>query len=169
MSQDSHDSIDKASLQKEMDDKARALMASGDSFDGVIKHFLDGFAYRYIETPLSQNIQTMQEGENVYFVESRDDRMVEVLKVSNRELKDKLIAFAKSHPPKDKATVAYKVEVIRHNDKLVCRASVNWDFPKHSFNSDTTFTKESVLDYDDLLIVRNKLALHLEEVCELFL
>lgn len=165
-------SFDKDSLQKEMDEKARALMASADSFDGIIKHFLDGFAYRYIETPMVKNIQTIKLDENTYCVESRDDRLVEVLKVSNRELKDKLITFAKSHPPQaseQSPTVGYRIQVTRFPQKLVCAAIVDWEFPAHSFETNATFIKESTLDYDDLLIVRNKLALHLEEVCEIFL
>ena len=161
--------IDKESLQREMDEKARALMASDDSFDGVIKHFLDGFAYRYIETPLVNNIQTFKIDENTYCVESRDDRLVEVLKVENRELKNKLIAFAKKHPPREKVTVAYRIQVKRFPQKLVCSAIVDWEFPKHSFQSNEIFLKENTLEYDDLLIVRNKLAVFLEKVCEVFL
>lgn len=161
--------FDKEQLQAEMEQKARELMSSGDAFDGVVKHFLDGFAYRYLETPLSQNIQTIKTSENIYSVESRDDRMVEVLKISNRKLKEKLIAFAKSHSPKEKATVAYRIQVTRYPDRLVCQATIDWGYPKHSFEKETSYTKESVLEFDDLLIVRNKLALHLEEVCSILL
>lgn len=160
---------DKEALQAEMEQKARELMQSEDAFDAVVKHFLDGFAYRYLETPLSQNIQTIKTDENTYVVESRDDRMVEVLKVSNPELKVKLIEFAKSHPPKEKATVGYRISVQRQTDRVLCKASISWGYPEHLFNAGTSYSKESQLEFDDLLIVRNKLALHLEEVCSLFL
>lgn len=169
--------FDKEELKKEMDLKVRNHLQQGDAFDDLVKHFLDGFAYRYIETPLSKNIETIKHDDGTFSVSGLENRLVEALKVSDPQLKEKLVKFAKEAAiNKDlKATVMYRIEVkvVEGSPdscgKIEARAIVNWNYPQHETNQEKEYIKKSQLEFEDIMVIRNKLALHLEEVANLFL
>ena len=172
------ENLSREELQKRMDEKVKGQLLdsnSGNALDDLMKHILDGFAYRYIETPLNENIMTQKDSNGSYFVSSKDNRLIEVLKVTNRDLKNKLIEFAKTTTPKDGATVAYRIMVsLVHGDfenggKVKLEASFDWDFPKHQFDTEKTFHQSKELEFEDVLFIRNKLPYYLDKVCDIFL
>ena len=53
-------------------------------------------------------------------------------------------------------------------NKIECSSSINWNAPEFKFDENKLMLKTCVYEYQDLLELRNTLALKLEEVSEIF-
>ena len=149
----------------------REEVESQQGIAALICHNLTNFAYRYISTAHDPAPVASALSEECFIVESIETDLVSGLKLGGSELKEPLIAMAKSVGKG--ATIGQRL-VVETKDyepnrsfRATLRAQVSWDHPHHDYREKY---KERVLsiDYEDALDMRNRLALGLEEICAFF-
>ena len=161
--------FDKEELEKQMYDKNIQELQGEEGIGKLLVFNLENFAYRYIETSKYKEIKCQKMAQN-YYVESIEPDVVNALKMASSELKPKLIELCKQHPGPEskKIQVKYWIGTKIDNDKQVtCFASISWDFPEFK-NKEKCLYKEEVFKFDDPMLLRNKHAAILENVCTLF-
>jgi hypothetical protein len=160
--------LSKEELTNQMNDKNRELLLKSDGIASLFVHNLENFAGRYLETSQDQEIKYQTDGTN-YWVESLEPNIVEALKWDNPELKEKLINLCKKFPGVQSKEIKIKLVIatkMASQTEVVCYASVICFTPNE--NENITLSKETSLSFDDPIELRNKHALLLEEVCEIF-
>lgn len=167
---------DKEQLQKQMNE---AVMASFQD-DGAIAEFLEfnlsNFSYRYLEVGDCDSLKptwTIDGDIKSVSVSRTISDLALALKTANVETRKGLIHLAKSFKKADKPEAYYELgaKVLsigsRGEGRVMAFAIVSWDFP-HYQSSSLEQRKEVILSFEDALELRNKFALSLEEVCEVF-
>lgn len=155
----------KAELQAEVNEKARASVADDAGLDELMRFTLDNFAYRYLETKNTQGLKSQAISRATWRVEGQESELIEALKAQNEKTKQALIAKAKAHAKKDGATVYPWIEIEVKDSLALCRAGVDWE----SDGARETIAKsETRLEFEDGLHLRNKIAKSLEEACGVF-
>lgn len=135
---------------------------------------MDNFYYRYIETEDSKDLKTQLMGPGIYGAVSFESNLVQALKSTHPEIKKQLIEFAKSTPKSLGPRIRYLLkcevkELKSEQGHLILTGEISWDFPDFKGDETKRATKEVNFKYSDLTEFRKKLALKLEEVCEIFL
>ncbi|WP_127717243.1 hypothetical protein [Halobacteriovorax sp. HLS] len=173
-SQSSKEDLEK--LKVEMETKARVSL-NEEGLNGLLVFTLDNFAYRYLETSSCTDIHSQKKSDHHFYVESEDTDVMSILKTKDPIAKPALIQLAKKFSSTKGVGIKVKYELhcrftelnSDNTGELECFSIINW-------NSDQNFKveeglhvkKSSKLKFSDPLILRNKLALLLEEVCEIF-
>jgi hypothetical protein len=163
-------------LTKEQEDKARAeLEESG--LDHLITFTLENFAYRYLETDCTRNIKAVFNGSNQYSVSSIEEDPMSALSISDPKSKKGVISLVKRFSKTKGVGLRVRYQLLcdtsdigRSGTGLIkCSASINWNLDE-DFRSDPELEsiKTASIEFDDPLILRNKLALLLEDVCQIF-
>jgi len=159
----------KEELERAINQKNLEALKQGDALAQLMASNLENFAYRYLETKTMKNIKC-QFFEKTYWVESIEEDIFTALKWDNRELKEKLIQLCKRYPGQEskKIKIQLKLGTTLVGDKQVnCFSSINWDFPSFE-NKESELSCIESFEYSDLLELRNKHALLLEKVAEIF-
>ena len=159
----------KEELEKEINEKNREALQSGDALSALMVHNLENFAYRYLETEASKNIKCQNEGAT-YWVESIEDDIYTALKWDNPVLKPKLIDVCKQYPGQKSKEIKIKLilgTTFKSDKEVTCFAMINWNFPNFE-HSEKEICRIKNFSFNDPLELRNKHALLLEEVCEIF-
>lgn len=161
---------EKEKLQKQAEQKAQERFQSQDFFDQFIHYTLNNFSYRYFDTPTPpcEQIDAL-----TYRVRQRDVPVKIGLTSQHTTLKEGTKEMVKKHSPRDGASLIYEMRVrLEHKDPekpgqahLAC--FISWDYPEHSLETNCV-KKEFLYEYDEAIELRNKLAYHLEALCELF-
>jgi len=167
---------DKEQLQKQMNE---AVLASFQD-DGAIAEFLEfnlsNFSYRYLEIGACDSLKPIWtiDGDIKSVSVSRSIAdLALALKTTNSETRKGLIHLAKSFKKADKPEAFYELgaKVLslgsKGEGKVMAFARVSWDYPDFQSVS-LEQRKEVVLSFEDALELRNKFALSLEEVCDVF-
>lgn len=134
---------------------------------------LDNFYYRYLETTINKDLKTTQMGLHLWGANSREDSMVDALKINNPTAKKGIIQLAKTVPKSQGPYVKYElladVEELRpDHGKIKITAKIDWGFPDFQ-NEGNSYIKKITFIYEDLAHFRKELAQKLEEACEIFL
>ncbi|PIK15250.1 hypothetical protein [Halobacteriovorax sp. JY17] len=170
------DNKDFETLKKEQEEKARMeLEESG--LDHLITFTLENFAYRYLETAHSKNIVSEFNGANQYTVTSFETDPMLALKVSDLNAKKGAISLAKRFSATKGVGLKIRYQLLCDTSGvsgsgpglMKCRASINWNMDR-GFASEAEFEsyKEESIEFSDPLVLRNKLSLLLENVCQIF-
>lgn len=160
--------LSKEELMLQMNEKNRELLLNSDGIGSLFIYNLENFAGRYLETSQDREIKCQFNGTN-YWVESIEPNILEALKWQNFELKEKLIALCKKFPGTQSKEIKIKLQLtskMLSESKAECSASVLISTPVESEN--ITLSKKSHMTFDDPIELRNRHALLLEEVCEIF-
>lgn len=163
-------------LTKEQEDKARAeLEESG--LDHLISFTLENFAYRYLETDCSKNIKAVFNGSNQYSVSSIEQDPMSALSVSDSKAKKGVISLAKRFSKTKGVGLRVRYQLLcdtsdiagNGTGRIKCSASINWNLDVEFESApDLESVKTASIEFDDPLVLRNKLALLLEDVCQIF-
>jgi len=162
-------------LRIDQEKKAREEL-QGSGLDQLICFTLDNFAFRYLETSHSKNIQTEFLGEGIYSVHSFELEPMSALKIQDQKAKKGIVTLAKRFSSTKGVGLKVKLELLCDTSKVVngsgtiqCHAVINWNMD-NDFEDDIDFTSKKSVSYDfsDILDLRNKLALLLEDVCTIF-
>ena len=163
-------------LRSDMESKARGAL-NEEGLNGLLTFTLDNFAYRYIETSTHSNIHSQKVSGNHFFVESVNSEVMSILKTKDPKAKKALIELAKkfSSTKGEGLQVQYQIhcqflELNSDNTgELECYSIVNWNSANGFKLENDLYSKKAVrFKFSDPLVLRNKLALLLEEVCEVF-
>ncbi len=155
----------KDQLQEEVDAKARAGVQGEAGLDELIRFTLDNFAYRYLETKNVKDLHAHATGTHTWRVEARESQLQEALKAQNPDTKKALIERARQHARKDGASVTSWIEVQIEKQTAIVVAGVDWS---SDGRGETIAHKQSRLNFEDVLVLRNRLAATLEEACGVF-
>lgn len=158
-------------LKKEQEVRAREALKE-DGPEGLLVFTLENFAYRYLETKGSEDIKAQKVSNGHYIVESFELDPMEALKVSDSSAKKGIVELVKSfsstkgHGLKVKNTLEIK---LIDDCEVSCVSRINWNQQRDfSIEEGSYVEKSSSLKFDDFLLLRNKLALLLEEVCSIY-
>lgn len=164
------DQKEKEVLQKQAEEKAQERFQSRDVFDEFIQYTLDNFSYRYFMDPPPK---TEQIDALTYRVRQDNVPVKEGLTSQYSKIKEGTKELVKKHSPRNGASLACEIRVrLEHKDPdkpgeahLAC--IVSWDYPEHSLEVNC-FKNEFLYEYDEAIELRNKLAYHLENLCDIF-
>jgi hypothetical protein len=171
--------ISKEELEKikcEINNKVRDSLNEEGLF-GLAVFTLENFAYRYLETINCTNIKAQKISDSHFFVESIETEPLKALKISNPEAKKGLISLAKRFSSAKGEGIQVKQELhINFKDlsssgsgNIECFSKLNWNIYNNFKDEEGLFVKKSInLEFDEPILLRNKLALLLENVCEIF-
>jgi|GEM_PF-3834094 hypothetical protein len=165
------DPIDKEKLQKQAEQEVQERFQSSDFFDDFILYTLNNFSHRYFAStpaPKSEQIDAL-----TYRVQQREVPVKEGLTSQNTKIKQGTKEMVKKYSPRDGASLLYEMRVgLEHKDPqkpgvayLTC--IVSWDHPEHGLKQNC-FKNEFLYEYSEAIELRNKLAYHLENLCEIF-
>ena len=163
-------------LKREIDIKVTDSL-NEEGLLGLAVFTLENFAYRYLETSSHQNIIGQKISDSHFFVESIESDPIKALKVSDVIAKKGIITLAKRFSASK--GLGLKVQQQLHinfkdlnsngSGSIECFSKLNWNIDNNFKDEEGMFVlKSSSLKFDDPIILRNKLALLLEEVCEIF-
>lgn len=165
------DSQEKEKLQKKAELNVQERFESKDFFDSFIHHTLDNFSYRYFAgqpSPTTEQLDSL-----TYRVQQKSVPVKEGLTSLRSDIKQGTKEMVKKHSPREGACLAYAISVeLEHKDpntpgKAHLACTVSWDYPEHGLKKNCAKT-EFLYEYDEAIELRNKLAFHLESLCELF-
>lgn len=163
-------------LKKEQEEKAREELKEN-GLDHLITFTLDNFAYRYLETNSTKNITTQFDGKNLYTVTSYEDDPISALKISDLNAKKGVIGLAKRFSASKGVGLRVRYQILcdisgvssNGAGVIKCKASINWNMDEDFYSAkDYESVKTISYEFSDPLVLRNKLAVLLEEVCQLF-
>lgn len=153
-------------LKSKMEEKVK------ESFEltAFFHHNLNNFAYRYFE----KATESSSIDEKNFFVEGIDSKLKNYLKSDIEKVKAGSLNLAKTIPYKQgpHLKLFLNIEVVKFDSvrggivEIVSR--INWGFPLFENNSASFYEKKVVLEFEDVIILRNKLAKSLETACEIF-
>lgn len=159
----------KEELEKQINEKNLKALNTGDALSDLIVFNLQNFAYRYLETENSKDIQCQSDGKS-YWVESIETDIFTALKWDNIALKPKLIELCKKYPGQQSKKIQIKLMLgttLSGEKEVTCFSLINWNFPSFEHN-ENELCRIKKFQYSDLLELRNKHAALLEEVAEIF-
>lgn len=163
-------------LKTEIDIKVRESLDEEGLF-GLAVFTLENFAYRYLETESHKEIKAQKNSDSHFYVESVELDPMKALKVSDPLAKKGLISLAKRFS--STKGVGIKLQAQLHinflslnssgSGKVECYSVLNWNLDNDFTNEDDLFVKKlKTFEFSEPILFRNKLALLLEEVCEIF-
>ncbi|GEM_PF-1062588 len=163
-------------LKKEQEQKAREDLREN-GLDHLISFTLDNFAYRYLETSSTKNIVTQFNGKNLYTVTSFEEDPMSALKISDSNAKKGVIGLAKKFSSTKGVGLRVRYQIScdisdvssNGSGSIVLAASINWNMD-NDFISDKEMesVKSISFEFSDPLVLRNKLAALLEDICLIF-
>lgn len=162
---------EKEKYQKQADDKAKKLFESSDTFDEFIAFTLNNFGHRYFE---KEEHAVEKSDDLTYFIRNEQVHIKWGLMNKLAAIKNGSKELAVKHPPKDGGTLCQELEVrLEHKDSnrpgvAHLSARVYWNYPDFTLQHGQFHAQTYDFSYEDVLHLRNKLAKHLEEICELF-
>lgn len=153
-------------LKSEMEAKVKESFELAPFFH----HNLNNFAYRYFDLPSpSEELEG-----NLFMVSGIETKLKNALKTEDSEIKAGVTELAKSVPFKDGPAVQYSLSIkvedfdASRGGNVRVSSQVNWNFPSFETEKGKLKTKTENFKFEDILILRNKLAKILESACELF-
>lgn len=164
---------DKEKYQKQADEKAKKLFESQDTFDEFISFTLNNFGYRYFDKDPDENAVEMS-APLTYFIRQETVPLKWGLMNKDPKIKNASKELALAHPPKEGGALCQELEVrLEHRDAnrsgvATFSARLYWNYPTFTIEAGKYFEKTYEFAYEDALHLRNKMAKHLEEICELF-
>lgn len=150
--------------------QVEAHLSQADYFDRYILETLNSFAYRYFEEPLAAEIVSA----NLLRVSSLEKGIKEAIKNKNPLLRAGITELVKRVSKAEGPTILreLRVHLIERDQakggQCLVSSRISFGHPDHDFQKGTFVEKESRFNFEDDLHLRNTLARHLEEVCELF-
>lgn len=163
--------FDKEELEKKIHEQNLERLRQEGGLASLIIFTLENFAFRYLETDSHKDIKCQVVGDNVFVVRSFEEDILRALKSANQDVKQGLISLCKKYPGAEskKLKVSQSITVTIKNDShVVCSAEINWNYPDFSPHAEYSLVKKEDIKFDDPLYLRNRLALYLESVCEIF-
>jgi hypothetical protein len=153
-------------LKTKMEDKVK------ESFElaAFFHHNLNNFAHRYFEKPSS----SLEKDEKTFIVEGSDSKLKDYLKSDIEKVKIGSTNLAKTVPYKEgpKLKLSLGVKVIKFDPTrggiVEVFSRIHWGFPLYEENASEFFEKKVELKFEDIILLRNKLAKSLESACEIF-
>jgi hypothetical protein len=126
---------------------------------------MENFFYRYLETTLHKNLKIQELSPKTFGALSSETNMLEALKIKYPDSKQAIIELAKKVPKQENPTVHYSLSVFLqdfHSESgtILITAEVK---------ALVSIQKKIIFNYHDLTEFRKKLALKLEEACEIFI
>jgi hypothetical protein len=155
-------------LTQKMYLKNRELLMKTDGIASFYIYNLENFAFRYLETSKMKAIKCQFE-DGRFWVESIEPNIIEALKWDNPELKNNLKDLCKKYPGTQsrEIEISLVLETRKINEtNIECCARILWQLPAEDKN--TIIEKTVEFKFDDPIDLRNKHAVLLEEVCEIF-
>lgn len=155
-------------LQSEMNQKAVDNLQTADGMHNFLEHTLNNFAYRYMLDDKNAEPKSALVAENTFMVQTTSSNMKEALKNENQFIRDGIVKMIQELGMKEaKIQSSLSIKVI--SDKQVeLASSLNWNAPSFQFNESKIMLKTLTYQFEDVLELRNNLALKCEEVCEIF-
>lgn len=153
-------------LKSEMETKVKESFELAPFFH----HNLNNFAYRYFDQPQDSR----ELGNNLFMVTGVESKLKNALKSSEPKVVDGVKDLAKRVPYKENPAVQYAlgIEVLSFDSsrggEVKVFAHINWNFPEFSLDSAEKFSRSENFKFEDVIILRNKLAKILESVAVLF-
>jgi hypothetical protein len=141
-----------------------------DFLDKYILETLNSFAYRYFDAPKI----ALQLTPHVFMAMATELGIKEAIKLKSPELRAGIRDLVKRVNKAQGPTIVREIRVniierdSRHSGECKLSARISFGHPEHDFSQGTYVEKMSLMTFSDDLQFRNTLALHLEEVCELF-
>ena len=153
-------------LKSKMENKVK------ESFEltAFFHHNLNNFAYRYFEKPMDAS----NRDEKDFIVEGEDSKLKNYLKSDIEKIRAGSLNLAKTIPYKQgpHLKLSLNIKVVQFDSirggTVEIFSRINWGFPLFENNSSSFFEKKVVLEFEDIIILRNKLAKSLETACEIF-
>ena len=161
-------------LRQQIEQKALSNYKTLEDLKNYLKYTMSNFAYRYIQSDFSGDVEIIEENDKIISASAKDNRMVDCLKVSNKAAKQGIMELARKIPKKDSPTVFYQIscKILEFDEgfegSVLISAKINWNFPTHDSNKTDEVKKEVKYSFDDPLDMRNILPKHFEDVCEIF-
>lgn len=156
-------------LDKKRD--VESQLKSKDFLSQYVFETLKNFSHRYFEEANSPEIIS----DKIIRVVAFEKGIKEAIKIKNQALRFGIGELVKRVSREEGPTIAreLRVNIVERNSSRggICNvtARISFDHPNHDFSSDKLYVEKlSVLKFEDDLHFRNKLAKHLEDVCELF-
>ncbi len=166
----SKDGQDFQNVIQEKSEEVHTMLSKPDFLEHYILETLNSFAFRYFDNPKVAK----KKSANVLAVGAIEVGIKEAIKIKNDQLRAGLGELVKKFS-KDQNPTVYRelsVELDRapgaKAGKAIVRARISWGHPEHQFSNGTYVEKKSTLVFDDEVHLRNKLALDLDLVSELF-
>ncbi|MGB0454414.1 MAG: hypothetical protein ACPGJV_11950 [Bacteriovoracaceae bacterium] len=166
------DDNEKERLALENDSKQRERLSNLNAVEELLLYHLNNFAYRYFDS--DEKIEPLFKEQKIITVQFYETNLANALKTQDKELRKKLIEFAKSHSKKDNPKILNEIEIDFRalsdsgDGEVIVKAQVNWDFPNFGSSSEKLIQKNQKAKFEDSLELRNKFPLLLEEACEVF-
>jgi hypothetical protein len=118
--------------------------------------------------------ESAERSERDYIVEGFDSKLKDYLKSNNEKIKAGSLNLAKTIPYKDgpQLKLSLNIKVVQfepgRGGVVEVFSRVNWGFPEFADDKLLFEEKKVSLIFEDIIILRNKLAKILETACELF-
>jgi hypothetical protein len=158
-------------LRIEQEQKAREGL-NEDGISGLLVFTLENFAYRYLESEGRKDIKATKVKDSHFLVEGSEKDPLVALKVSNPIAKKGVVSLAKSYSSTKGVGLEVRSSIearLISDNEIECISRINWNQSGgFSLEEDKAVSKSVRFKFDDPLLLRNKLALLLEEVCEIF-
>lgn len=166
----SEDGQDFQNVIQEKSDEVHTMLSKPDFLEHYILETLNSFAFRYFDNPQVAK----KKSTNLLAVGAIEVGIKEAIKIKNDQLRTGLGDLVKKFS-KDQNPTVYRelsVELDRapgaKAGKAIVRARISWGHPEHQFQNGTYVEKKTTLVFEDEVHLRNKLALDLDLVSELF-
>ncbi len=126
---------------------------------------MENFFYRYLETTLHKNLKIQELSPKTFGAISSESNMLEALKIKHPDSKRVIIELAKKVPKNENPMIHYSLKVFledfhTNSGTIVISAEVK---------ALENVQRKITFKYQDLTEFRKKLAIKLEEVCEIFI
>ncbi len=159
--------------QEIIDKKSRdvqLVLKNSDYIDHYILETLSNFAYRFFENPNKPEIII----DGTYRVCALEKGIKEAIKIRNPQLRLGIGELVKKVSKEQGPTILRELRVRmigmnpQHKGSCEISSRISFGHPDHHFDAGSFVDRNYILNFEDELHLRNVLAKHLEEVCELF-
>lgn len=158
------DNKDNAEIIKHKLHQVEETLSRPDFLNQYILTTLNGFAYRYFDNPMNAEMLTSE----ILRVTAIEQGIKEAIKIKNPELRAGISELVKRVSKAEGPTIMREIRVTKKPGQVLVSARISFGHPEHQFLAGTFIEKTSACHYEDELSLRNTLARHLEEVCEIF-
>ena len=157
-------------LKIQQKDKERRAFYTMANMDNFLIDVLKNFAHRYLscENPSITHLES-----HSFTIRKEETNMKTVASSTRLQIKKGVGFLLRKTPLKTRPAIQYSITVktlnIDNNGKgeMKVSACVNWDYP--SFNeSSLQYSEKKIFPFDDLIHLRNRLPVELEQVCDIF-
>lgn len=161
-------------LMDDITNKVQQELSQSSGRDSFFLYTLDNFAYRYLEDDKAQASTTKKSDEGIYQADAKTTSMKLAMQYCPDHQKTELankIKQVMGAGQKASTNQQIFIDAKDLNDEgeglIIIKAILNWDFPQHVDEKQQKVWTHK-FEVEDWGFLRKKLALYLEEVCEVF-